>query len=58
VLGERLERKEEKLPIPTPLLVLVLNETVGSGLVDHTTPLEVTGNPPSEVMFPPEVAEM
>jgi hypothetical protein len=34
----------------------VLKEIVGVGLVDHTTPLVVTAEPPSEVIFPPEVA--
>jgi hypothetical protein len=30
---------------------------VGFALVDHTTPLEVTAAPPSELIFPPEMAE-
>jgi hypothetical protein len=34
----------------------VLKEIVGVELVDHTTPLEVTAEPPSEVIFPPEMA--
>jgi hypothetical protein len=34
----------------------VLKEIVGVGLVDHTTPLVVTAEPPSELIFPPEVA--
>jgi hypothetical protein len=29
---------------------------VGFVLVDHTTPLVVTAEPPSELIFPPEVA--
>jgi hypothetical protein len=29
---------------------------VGLALVDHTTPLVVTAEPPSEVIFPPEMA--
>ena len=45
-----------KLPVPVPLLVFVLNETVGFGLVDQTTPLAVTAAPPSDVTLPPEAA--
>ena len=33
----------------------MLKEIVGVGLVDHTTPLEVTTKPPSALTFPPEV---
>jgi hypothetical protein len=29
---------------------------VGFALVDHTTPLVVTAEPPSAITFPPEVA--
>jgi hypothetical protein len=29
---------------------------VGFGLVDHTTPLAVTTEPPSELIFPPDTA--
>ena len=39
-----------------PLLVFVVKDIVGFVLVDHTTPLEVTAEPPSELIFPPEVA--
>jgi hypothetical protein len=45
-----------KLPIPVPLLVFVVSAIVWFGLVDHTTPLEVTDAPPSEFTFPPDVA--
>ena len=45
-----------KVPVPEPSLVFVLKEIVGVELVDHTTPLEVTAEPPSEVIFPPEMA--
>ena len=45
-----------KLPVPPPLLVFVLNDIVGVGLVDHITPRIVTGAPPSAVMLPPPVA--
>ena len=58
MLGERFVREVQKLPTPSPLSVLVSIETVGLGLVDHITPLKVTGNPPSEVMFHPEVDEI
>ena len=34
----------------------MLKEIVGIGLVDHTTPLAVMDAPPSELIFPPEVA--
>ena len=43
-------------PIPVPLTVLVDNETVGDVVVDQTTPLAVTVEPPSDVTVPPEVA--
>ena len=47
---------EVYVPIPEPLEVLVLNEMIGLGVVDHTTPLEVTLAPPSLVMLPPLTA--
>ena len=47
---------EVKLPVPPPLLVFVLNDIVGTGLVDHITPRIVTGVPPSVVMLPPPLA--
>ena len=56
MFGERPVRDELKLPVPVPSFVLVLKEIVGVGLVDHTTPLEVTAEPPSELTFPPDVA--
>ena len=56
MFGDRLLRDEVKLPVPEPSLVFVLKEIVGVGLVDHTTPLEVIAAPPSEEIFPPEVA--
>ena len=46
-----------KLPVPVPLEVL-LEVIVGLGDVLQQTPLEVTAAPPSEVIFPPEVAEV
>ncbi len=45
-----------KLPVPPPLLVFVLKDIVGTGLVDQTTPRIVTDAPPSVVMLPPPVA--
>ena len=56
MFGERLLRDEVKLPVPEPSLVFVLKEIVGFVLVDHTTPLAVTVAPPSELIFPPDVA--
>ena len=47
-----------KLPIPVPLLVFVVSAIVGFGLVDHTTPLEVTAALPSVVILPPVVADV
>jgi hypothetical protein len=53
-----LVRFETKVPDPVPSDVLVVNVIVGLGLVDHTTPLFVIDAPPSDVMFPPDLAEM
>ena len=39
-----------------PLLVFVVKDMVGFALVDHTTPLVVTAEPPSELIFPPDAA--
>jgi hypothetical protein len=58
VLGVRPLRDEVKLPVPVPFDVLVDKVTVGFGLVDQTTPLLVMENPPSEVIIPPEVADV
>ncbi len=57
MFGDKPVRFEGKLPIPDPSLVFVVKEIVGFVLVDHTTPLEVTAAPPSELTFPPDVAE-
>ena len=46
-----------KLPMPVPSLVLVDNATIGDELVPQTTPLAVTGLPPSVMPVPPELAE-
>ena len=43
------------VPVPVPSLVL-LSAVVGLAVVDQHTPLAVTGDPPSDVTFPPEVA--
>ena len=56
MFGDKPVRDELKLPVPVPLLVFVVKDMVGFALVDHTTPLEVTAAPPSELIFPPEVA--
>ena len=53
MFGVRPVRLEVKLPIPDPLLVFVVNEIVGLGLVDHTTPLVVTTEPQSPITIPP-----
>ena len=45
-----------KVPVPDPLVV-VLFAVVGFGEVFQQTPLAVTADPPSEVIFPPLVAE-
>ena len=44
------------VPVPEPFVV-VLFAVVGFGDVFQHTPLEVTADPPSEVTFPPLVAE-
>jgi hypothetical protein len=56
VFGVSPVKDELKVPIPVPLLVFVVKDMVGFVLVDHTTPLVVTAEPPSELIFPPEVA--
>ena len=48
----------EKEPMPDPLVVFVLNEISGLGLVLHTMPLVVTIAPPSDVTLPPLFAEV
>jgi hypothetical protein len=58
VFGIRLVKFEVKEPVPVPFDVLVDKVTVGFGLVDQTTPLAVMEAPPSDVIFPPEVAEV
>ena len=45
-----------KLPVPEPSTVFVVNEVVGAGFTDHTTPRVVTADPPSDVIFPPPIA--
>ena len=46
-----------KVPNPEPLAAL-LSVTVGLLTVDQTTPLSVILAPPSEVTFPPSVADV
>ena len=43
-------------PVPVPLTVLVVNDIVGLVVVLQQIPLAVMVAPPSEVMFPPDVA--
>ena len=50
-------RLDVKFPIPDPSLVFVEREIVGLGFVDQTTPLEVTGEPPSDGILPLETEE-
>ena len=57
MFGDKPVRDELKVPDPVPSDVLVVNVIVGLVLVDQTTPLEVTAAPPSELIFPPVVAE-
>ncbi len=45
-----------KLPVPVPSENLVSKEIVGVDLVLHTTPLDNIGEPPSLLIFPPDVA--
>jgi len=45
-----------KLPLLVPSNVLVLNATVAPVLVLQQIPLAVTGDPPSALMLPPDVA--
>lgn len=47
----------EKLPVPLPLFVLVLNAILGSEEVLQITPRVVTGEAPCSVTFPPKVTE-
>jgi hypothetical protein len=56
VFGDRPVNDELKVPVPVPLIVFVVKDMVGFGLVDHTTPLAVTAEPPSELILPPDVA--
>ena len=44
------------VPVPVPSTVLVVNAVVGLTLVLQQIPLAVMVAPPSEVMFPPDVA--
>jgi hypothetical protein len=43
-------------PVPVPSIVLVVNAIVGLAVVLQQIPLAVMVAPPSEVMFPPDVA--
>jgi hypothetical protein len=58
VLGVKLFKVDEKEPVPVPFDILVVKAMVGFVLVDQTTPLADMEAPPSDVIFPPEVAEV
>ena len=58
MFGDKPVRFEGKLPIPDPSLVFVVKEIVGFVLVDQTTPLFVMDAPPSDVILPPDMAEV
>ena len=58
VLDDRLVKVEEKEPVPVPFDVLVVRAMVGLELVDQTIPLAVMDAPPSNVILPPEMAEL
>ena len=49
---------DEKEPVPVPSEVLVERAMVGFVVVDQTTPRVVIDEPPSDVILPPEVAEV
>jgi hypothetical protein len=53
-----LVKEDEKEPVPVPFDVLVVRAIVGLAVVDQTTPLAVIVAPPSDVILPPEVAEV
>ena len=53
-----MDKVEEKEPVPVPSEVLVVRAMVGLVLVDQTNPLADIEAPPSEVILPPEVAEL
>jgi hypothetical protein len=44
-----------KVPVPVPSVVLEF-AVVGLAVVAQHTPLEVTADPPSAMIFPPDVA--
>ena len=44
--------------MPVPFDVLVVRAIVGLAVVDQTTPLVVMEAPPSDVILPPDVAEV
>ena len=51
-------KEDENEPVPVPFDVFVVRAMVGLVLVDQTTPLAEIDDPPSAVIFPPEVAEV
>ena len=51
-------KEDEKEPVPLPFDVFVVKVIVGLVLVDQTSPLAVMDVPPSDVILPPDVAEV
>ena len=49
---------EVKVPMPVPAAMFPRPGSTGVDAVFQTSPLAVTADPPSEVTFPPEVAEV
>ena len=58
VFGVRLVKVEVNEPVPVPFDVFVVRAMVGLVLVDQTTPPAVMDVPPSDVILPPDVAEV
>ena len=58
VFGVKLVKEDEKEPVPVPFDVFVVKVIVGLLLVDQTTPLADMDVPPSDVIMPPDVAEV
>ena len=57
MFASRLVIELVNVPEVMPSFVLVTKLIVGLGDVDHTTPLDSIAPPPSDVTFPPEVAD-
>ena len=57
MFGESPAIEETNVPVPMPSLVLA-SAGVGSAVALQQTPLTVTADPPSEVTFPPDEADV